>query len=75
MINTSEIGKNYVTALRKKYEAEMAEAEANLTLYVNNITGIGEHSDLLEEHDKWIEKWVNANDKLNAVNKIFTEKL
>jgi hypothetical protein len=71
MIETSKLGRNYVLALKKKYEAEMLEAEANLALYVNNLTGIGEHSDLLEEHDKWVENWVNAKDKLEAVNTLF----
>jgi hypothetical protein len=71
MIETSKLGRNYVLALKKKYEAEMLEAEANLALYVNNLTGIGEHSDLLEEHDKWVETWVNAKDKLEAVNQLF----
>jgi hypothetical protein len=75
MIETTKLGKNYISALKKKYEAEMLEAEANLALYVNNLTGIGEHSDLLEEHDKWIEKWTNANDKLESVNKLFIEKI
>lgn len=77
MIETSKLGKNYVLALKKKYESEMLEAEANLSLYVNNLTAIGEHSDLLEEHDKWVEVWVNAKDKLEAVNQLFdlSEKL
>jgi hypothetical protein len=71
MIEVSKLGKNYVLALKKKYESEMLEAEANLALYVTNLSAIGEHSDLLEEHDKWVEKWVNAKDKLEAVNQIF----
>lgn len=77
MIETSKLGKKYVLALKKKYEAEMLEAEANLSLYVNDLAAIGEHSDLLEEHDKWVEVWVNAKDKLEAVNKLFdlSEKL
>lgn len=71
MIKTSEIGKNYILALRKKYEAEMEEAKANLALYTTNLVAIGEHSDLLEEHDKWIEKYTNAKDKLESVENLF----
>jgi hypothetical protein len=71
MIEVNKLGKNYILALKKKYESEMLEAEANLALYVTNLSAIGEHSDLLEEHDKWVEKWVNAKDKLEAVNQIF----
>lgn len=71
MIETSKLGKNYILALTRKYEAEMLEAEANLALYVQNLAAIGEHSDLLEEHDKWVENWVTAKDKLEAVNILF----
>ena len=63
------LGNRYITALSKRYEAEMAEAEANLALYLsnNNLAAIGEHSDLMEEQDKWIEKYTNAKDKLETL--------
>ena len=66
------IGNKYVTALSKRYEAEMAEAEANLSLYLsnNNLAAIGEHSDLMEEQDKWIEKYTNAKDKLETLKSL-----
>ena len=70
-METTKLGMNYITALRKKYEAEMAEAKANLALYVNNLVAIGEHSDLMEEHDKWIEKYTNSKDKLETLNGLF----
>ena len=62
------LGNRYITALSKRYEAEMAEAEANLALYLSNtnLAAIGEHSDLMEEQDKWIEKYTNAKDKLET---------
>jgi len=65
----SIITKKYISALNKRYEAEMAEAEANIALYLSgqNLAAIGEHSDLMEEQDKWIEKYVNAKDKLEAL--------
>jgi hypothetical protein len=73
-METTKLGMNYITALRKKYEAEMAEAKANLALYVNNLVAIGEHSDLMEEHDKWVEKYTNSKDKLETLNEIFTSQ-
>ena len=62
----------YITALSKRYEAEMAESEANLALYLsnNNLAAIGEHSDLMEEQDKWIEKYTNAKDKLETLKSL-----
>lgn len=71
MINTTELGQNYISALRKKYEAEMEEAKANLALYVTNLSAIGEHSDLMEEHDKWIAKYTESKDKLETINELF----
>lgn len=67
----NKIGKRYYSALVKKYEAEMEEAIANLDLYMNNLVGIGEHSDLMEEHDKWIAKYTDAKDKLSSVRELF----
>jgi hypothetical protein len=66
------LGNRYITALSKRYEAEMAEAEANLALYFsnNNLAAIGEHSDLMEEQDKWIEKYTNAKDKLETLKSL-----
>lgn len=59
----------YLDALTKKYEFEMAEAKANLELYFsnNNLAAIGEQSDLLAEHDRWIEQFTNAKDKLESL--------
>jgi len=69
------LGNRYITALSKRYEAEMAEAEANLALYLsnNNLAAIGEHSDLMEEQDKWIEKYTNAKDKLETLKSLNLE--
>jgi len=64
---------NYYYALRKRYEAQIEEAKANLALYfsTNHLAAIGEHSDLLAEHDKWIEVLANATDKLQTLDSIF----
>jgi hypothetical protein len=67
------IGTNYYNALRKRYEAQIEEAKANLALYFssNHLAAIGEHSDLLAEHDRWIETLANAKDKLETLESIF----
>lgn len=67
----SEAGKLINKALIAKYESEISEAEGILTIYFNNPVGIGEHSDLLVEYDKFVEKLTNAKDKLETV-KAFT---
>lgn len=66
------LGINYYNALKKKYEAQIEEAKANLALYFSNknLASIGEHSDLLAEHDRWIEALANAQDKLETLTSL-----
>ena len=51
-----------------KYQAQKAEALATLTVYLNGSVGIGEHSDLLAEVDKYTELLANAEDKLQVLS-------
>ena len=60
-------GNKYYEALKLKYLGEIAEAEAVLNTYFTNSVGIGEHSELLPEFDKWLGKLAEAKDKLNAL--------
>lgn len=54
-------------ALEKRYEAEIAEADATIQIYLNNSVGIGEHPQHLEEIDKLLSNLVDANEKLNEL--------
>ena len=63
----SMIAEKLKDALIKKYEAEIADAEARLYVYFTNPVGIGEHPQHIEEMDKLVEKMVNAQDKMNAL--------
>lgn len=73
MTTVQNLGQNYVNALVKKYEFQMEEAKANLALYFSssNLAAIGEHSDLLAEHDRWVEQYANAKDKLEALMSLY----
>ena len=44
-----------VDALEKKHEAKMAEAEANIKVYMENPVGVGEHPNIVEEVEKQIK--------------------
>jgi methylaspartate ammonia-lyase len=57
-------------ALIKKYEAEIAEAEATLTIYFTTPVGIGEHPQHLEEMDKMVDKLTTAKDKIERLTEI-----
>ena len=54
-------------ALEKKYEAEIAEADATIKIYLTNSVGIGGHPQHLEEIDKLLQRIVDAEEKLKAL--------
>ena len=54
-------------ALEKKYEAEIAQADATIQIYLENSVGIGEHPQHLDEIDKQLSKIVEAEEKQNAL--------
>ena len=60
-------GNRYYEALRARYIAEAKEAEAVLHTYFTKSVGIGEHSELIPEFDKQLEKLANAQEKLAAL--------
>ena len=57
-------------ALEAKYEAQIAEAEATLSIYFTNSVGIGEHPQHLEEMDKLVSQLADAKDKLETLKEI-----
>jgi methylaspartate ammonia-lyase len=61
------IAEKLYSALIKKYEADIAEAEAEILIYLSNPVGIGEHPQHIEEMDKFVEKLANAKDKLETL--------
>ena len=66
----SKIAEKMYEALSLKYRSEIAEAEATLLVYLTTPVGIGEHLQHLEEMDKLVEKFANAQDKLESLEKI-----
>ena len=59
----------FYNALRKKYEAEIEESKAALQIYLNKSVGIGEHSDLITELDKYVSKLATAEDNLATLER------
>ena len=54
-------------ALRKRYEAQIAEADATIKIYFENSAGIGEHPQHLQEIDKLLGKIGHAKEKLEQL--------
>jgi hypothetical protein len=57
-----------IEALRKKYEAEIAAAKANIEVYLTNPAGIGEHPDLVSAVDSEVTKLAAAEEKLMTLD-------
>jgi methylaspartate ammonia-lyase len=66
-----KIRKLMYDSLVKKYESEIAEAQATLMVYMENPVGIGEHPQHLEEMDNFVEKLATANDKLENLKDFY----
>mgnify|MGYP000420387472 CR=1 FL=1 len=54
-----------------KYEAQKSEALAHLEILFNNSVGIGEHTDILAEIDKWVNSLSQAEENLSILNNNF----
>lgn len=61
--------KNIFDVLKSKYLAEKDIAKVNLSILHNKAVGIGEHSDIVSEVDKWIKIIADTDDKLAVLEK------
>jgi len=58
-------------ALRAQYVANIGLAKANLDVLLHSAVGIGEHSDVTAEMDKWIGAIANNQDKIEAIDELY----
>ena len=56
-----------IAALRARYEADIAEADSTINIYLTNSVGIGEHPQHLQEIDKLLAKIGHAKEKLESL--------
>ena len=54
-------------ALESRYNAQIAEADATIKIYLENSVGIGEHPQHIDEVDKLIAKITEAQEKLKEL--------
>ena len=57
----------YAKASEAHFRAMKLEAEAVLDTYFNSAVGIGEHSDIPAEINKWVERMSTAEDALETL--------
>jgi|TARA_R110002124_G_scaffold157752_2_gene324796 hypothetical protein len=61
-----------VKAARMHAEGELERAKTNIMVYMNNATGIGEHSDIVEAIQEELDKMAAANDRMEMLEKYFS---
>ena len=60
-----------VKAARMHAEGELERAKTNIMVYMNNATGIGEHSDIVEAIQEELDKMAHAEDRIEMLVKYF----
>ena len=63
------IGKQILDALKKRYQAQVAEGFATINIYLQHPVGIGEHPQHLHEIDKLLGQIKEAEEKLSLIEK------
>ena len=62
-----------INAAKKHAEAEIDLHKANIEVYMRQVVGIGEHSDIVETIQKELDKMATAHDRLEMLNKYFKD--
>jgi hypothetical protein len=61
-----------ISAARKHAEAEIEVHKANIEVYMQQVVGIGEHSDIIETIQKELDKMAAATDRLEMLDRHFS---
>ena len=67
-----ELRETLVSALLSKYQAQVAEHKANITVMLENGVGVAEHPGIIETLDGELAKLAEAEDKLTNVKQFVT---
>ena len=63
----------FFDALVKRYNAQIAEARATISVYLENPVGIGEHPQFIDEINKQLDKWCDAQDKIKIIMEYYND--
>jgi hypothetical protein len=69
----SKISKQLLKAARMHAAGELERAKTNIMVYLENSAGIGEHSDIVEAIQGELDKMASANDRLEMLEKFFSD--
>ena len=59
-------------ALKKRYEAQIAEAKVTLDIYLSNSVGIGEHPDILAAIQEQLDIIAHEEERIEVIAKHFS---
>jgi len=62
------IKEKILEALKKRYQAQIAEGFATINIYLQHPVGIGEHPQHLDEVDKLLGQIKEAEEKMSLIN-------
>ena len=60
-----------INALLAHAKGDLEKYRANVEVYLNNPTGIGEHSDVMEAVEQELDKIAKYHDQIEVLNKYF----
>tara|TARA_Y100000296_G_C5166378_1_gene254860 strand:- start:1906 stop:2133 length:228 start_codon:yes stop_codon:yes gene_type:complete len=67
-----DVGEALLLALELKYEGDIAIGKANIEVYMENASGIGDHPDVIDAVDSQVEKVAEASEKLDVVRELLS---
>ena len=69
----SNLRDDFINASRLHFKAGIEKHRVNVENLMRNSVGIGEHGDVMDEIEKELDQMASFDDKLEMVNKYFSE--
>ncbi len=61
----------FYESLKRHYESQKSRAISTIKLYLQEPVGVGEHSDVQIELEKWVDQLAAADESLAVLEKYF----
>ena len=71
----SNLREDFINASRLHFKAGIEKHRVNVENLMCNAVGIGEHGDVMEEIEKELDAMAGYDDKLEILNKYFSETI
>jgi len=71
----ADLSEKLIRAAIDRYNADKTEALVSIQLLLDNSVGIGDHSNILNEINKWVGSLSEAEDKIKSLESNFSHLL